>query len=74
MDLVDRILRSIRAKWDCRDGVQGILSVSRSFELVPVDSMLGRVDMVYANVEIDLSKMTSGERMKLIQSAMSVKT
>lgn len=50
VDIVDKTVISARAKWDCKEGVQGILAASRSFEVLPVDSIRGRsrVHMVLA--------------------------
>lgn len=57
-DIVEKTISCVRAKWDCRDCVQNMLAASRLLGIVSVDSMRGEVDMVSANVGVNLLKQT----------------
>lgn len=54
MHFVDKTLSCARAERDRRDNAQGILETSRSFRLVSVDSLRGRLHIVPANFGISL--------------------
>lgn len=54
VDTVDRTLNCIRVRWDKIAGVQSVLSAAKSFGLVPVDSIRGKVHLVPGDTGVEL--------------------
>lgn len=70
IDKVDERLGCIRLRWHRTDGIDGVLSASKEYGLVPVDSLRGKVHIVPADCAME-SISESDQRKRALKETCS---